>query len=152
MMTSIHFRDNSSVTQVGPPPWFSTAHIAMRHIGAVAAVVLFPLNTSLCILFVVSYIVRFWGMEAVYHRYFSHRSYETSRPFQFFLALIGAQCGQRGPLWWAYIHRLHHRRVDTKEDRHSPNAHGLSRAYFGCIRQPDFRELDWQLVADFPKY
>src|SRR5438876_1207224 len=115
MITSTRFREASTLTEVGAPRWFSTTHIAMRHVGAIAAVSLFPLNSSLCALFVASYIVRIWGMEAVYRRYFSHRSYETSRPLQLILALIGVQCGQRGPLWWAYVHRLHHRHVDAKE-------------------------------------
>src|SRR5438132_3051701 len=78
---------------VGPPRWFSTFHILLRHVGAIAAIILFPLNESLVMLFLLSYLIRMWGMEAVYHRYFSHRSFQTSRWFQFTLALIGTQCG-----------------------------------------------------------
>src|SRR5579883_1649558 len=34
-----------------------------------------------------SYVVRMFAVTAAYHRYFSHRSYKTSRPVQFLLAL-----------------------------------------------------------------
>ena len=142
----------AGIADVGPPGWFSTAHVVLRHVGAVAALVLFPLNRDLLLLVVVSYLLRIWGMEAVYHRYFSHRSYKTSRVFQFLLALVGVQSGQRGPLWWAYVHRVHHRHADMPADRHSPVAHGFARAYFGWMRQPDFRRMDWRVVADFARY
>jgi fatty-acid desaturase len=34
--------------------------------------------------------VRMLGITVGYHRYFSHRSFKTSRPFQFVLAWLGA--------------------------------------------------------------
>lgn len=143
---------STSIEAVGPHRWFSTVHVLLRHVGLVAAIVLFPLNVPLCVLFLVSYFVRIWGMEAVYHRYFSHRSYRASRAFQFVLAIIGTQCGQRGPLWWAGVHRLHHRHADTAQDRHSPNAYSFGEAYFGWMRHSSFSEVDWRLVRDFAAY
>jgi len=35
------------------------------------------------------YAIRMFGITAGYHRYFSHRSYKTSRAFQFVLAWLG---------------------------------------------------------------
>ncbi len=35
------------------------------------------------------YYVRMFGVTGAYHRYFSHRTYRTSRGFQFLLALLG---------------------------------------------------------------
>ena len=50
-----------------------------------------------------------WGrmlaITAGYHRYFAHRSYKTSRPFAFLLALVACTAVQKGPLWWAAGHR-----------------------------------------------
>src|SRR3954468_12220784 len=58
-------------------------------------------------------LVTFWGrmffITGGYHRYFAHRSYKTSRVFQFILAFGGLTATQKGPLWWASHHRLHHR-------------------------------------------
>jgi stearoyl-CoA desaturase (delta-9 desaturase) len=66
------------------------------------------------------YVIRMFGITAGYHRYFSHRSYRTSRLFQFVLAWIGCSALQRGPLWWAAHHRYHHQHSDQQEDLHSP--------------------------------
>ena len=68
------------------------------------------------------YYLRMFGLTAGYHRYFSHKSYRTSRLFQFVLAWIGASAVQKGPLWWAAHHRHHHRFSDTEDDVHSPIA------------------------------
>ena len=66
------------------------------------------------------YVIRMFAITGVYHRYFSHRTYQTSRPFQFILACLGCSAAQKGPIWWASHHRHHHRHSDTPEDAHSP--------------------------------
>ena len=55
------------------------------------------------------YGLRMWAVTAGYHRYFAHRSYKTSRAFQLLLAVLGATTMQNGPIWWASVHRRHHR-------------------------------------------
>ena len=72
------------------------------------------------------YAVRMFAITGFYHRYFSHRSFKTSRPAQFAFAVLGASSAQRGPLWWAAHHRHHHRHSDTEHDVHSPRHHGFS--------------------------
>ena len=52
------------------------------------------------------YVPRMFFVTGGYHRYFSHRSYKTSRWFQFLLALGATTTGQKGPLWWAAHHRI----------------------------------------------
>ena len=66
------------------------------------------------------YLVRMFAITGFYHRYFSHRTFKTSRVCQFFFAVLGASSVQRGPLWWAAHHRHHHRHADEPEDVHSP--------------------------------
>eukprot|EP00966_Prymnesium_polylepis_P101111 2341669-Prymnesium_polylepis.1 len=39
-----------------------------------------------------------FGITGGHHRYFSHRSYKTSRAFQFGLAVVGCLAWQRGPM------------------------------------------------------
>lgn len=70
------------------------------------------------------YVIRMFGITAVYHRYFAHRTYKASRPVQFALAFLGNTAAQRGPLWWASHHRHHHATSDTPEDAHSPLQEG----------------------------
>jgi len=69
--------------------------------------------------------LRMFGITGAYHRYFSHRTYRTSRVMQFLLAVLGNSSVQRGPLWWAAHHRKHHRYSDQPEDAHSPKQDGF---------------------------
>src|SRR5215831_11139125 len=47
------------------------------------------------------YWLRIFAIGAGYHRYFSHRAYETSRAFQFILAVMAQTTAQKSVLWWA---------------------------------------------------
>ena len=67
-----------------------------------------------------SYFIRMFAITGFYHRYFSHRSFKTSRILQFIFAILGATATQRGPIWWAAHHRHHHVNSDTESDCHSP--------------------------------
>lgn len=60
------------------------------------------------------------GITVGYHRLLTHRSYKTYRPVRYLLALLGCLSFQRGPIWWAATHRLHHSTVDQEGDPHSP--------------------------------
>lgn len=71
------------------------------------------------------YALRMFAITGFYHRYFSHKSFRTSRALQFIFGVIGACSVQRGPLWWAANHRLHHAHSDESEDVHSPVQHGF---------------------------
>jgi stearoyl-CoA desaturase (delta-9 desaturase) len=71
------------------------------------------------------YALRMFAITGFYHRYFSHKSFRTSRTLQFIFGVIGASSVQRGPLWWAANHRIHHAHADTPEDVHSPLQHGF---------------------------
>jgi stearoyl-CoA desaturase (delta-9 desaturase) len=105
------------------------------------------------------YLVRMLAITGFYHRYFSHRSFRTSRSLQFLFALVGAASVQRGPIWWAAHHRHHHMQSEQPGDPHSPVQHGfwwshtgwfLSRQHFGTredrvrdlLRYPELRFLD----------
>jgi stearoyl-CoA desaturase (delta-9 desaturase) len=100
----------------------------------------------------VCYLVRMFGITAGYHRYFSHRSYKTSRPFQFLLACLGCSALQKGPLWWAGHHRQHHRHADTPEDVHSPRNRGLWWSHVGWVLAADYNDTDWRAVRDWSRY
>ena len=71
------------------------------------------------------YLARMFAITGFYHRYFSHKTFHTSRFTQFLFALLGAAAVQRGPLWWAYQHRHHHQHSDEECDAHSPNQRGF---------------------------
>ena len=98
------------------------------------------------------YLIRMFAITGGYHRYFSHRSYKTSRLCQFLLGLLGATSAQKGPIWWASHHRHHHRYSDTPEDIHSPRLHGIYYAHIGWVLSSEFIETRKKLVKDLLKF
>src|ERR1043165_6663142 len=98
------------------------------------------------------YFFRMFAITGFYHRYFSHRSYSTSRFMQFLLAGAGNSSVQRGPLWWAAHHRHHHRTSDQPEDRHSPKQQGFLWAHMGWISAKANFRTDMKLVPDLAKF
>ena len=97
------------------------------------------------------YWIRIFGVTAGYHRYFSHRTYETSRPVQFALAWIAQSTSQKGAIWWASHHRAHHLYSDTERDLHSPRQHGFLHAHVGWLFSGS-DETNWNRVKDLAKY
>ena len=98
------------------------------------------------------YALRMFAITGFYHRYFSHKSFRTSRTLQFIFGVIGASSVQRGPLWWAANHRLHHIHSDTPEDVHSPLQHGFLWSHMGWfLSRRNFRtRLD--KIRDFARF
>lgn len=126
--------------------WF----LVLVHLGALGAFFTDPTRLD-WLLFAAFVLVRGYTTTVAYHRYFAHRSFKTSRPFQFLLALLCCTNLQRGPLWWAAIHRHHHRHSDEPGDAHSPVQGGFIWGYFGwmflTLEQPD-----WCSVRDLRRY
>lgn len=69
------------------------------------------------------------GANVGLHRYFSHRSFKTSRFFEYVLGIIGTLTSLGSIISWVAIHRYHHLHADTKEDPHSPRYIGSWKAY-----------------------
>ena len=108
---------------------------------------------SACWLGVFTYGLRMFGITAGYHRYFSHRSFKTSRAFQFVLAVLGASSCQKGVLWWASWHRHHHQNADNERDAHSPVRRGFWWSHFGWFLLSDAHtEVVRALVPDLLRY
>lgn len=98
------------------------------------------------------FLIRKFGITGGYHRYFSHRSYKTSRWFQFVLAWLGGMSAQKGALWWAAHHRHHHQHSDQEEDIHSVKQQGFYWAHVGWILAPDYNDYDAKRVKDLTKF
>lgn len=98
------------------------------------------------------YGVRMFGVTAGYHRYFSHRSFKTSRAGQFVLAWLAQSSAQRGALWWSAVHRHHHLHSDTEEDVHSPRHRGFLYSHVGWVFDRRHEETDVEAVPDLARY
>lgn len=97
------------------------------------------------------YFARMFFITAVYHRYFAHRSYKMGRVMQLLMAIGGTTATQKGPLWWAAHHRLHHKFSDQPGDIHSPKD-GLLWSHMGWILCHAHDETQWRWMKDFAKF
>lgn len=100
----------------------------------------------------VLYFLRMFAITGFYHRYFSHKTFKTNRFWQFIFAVLANASVQRGPLWWASHHRIHHRHTDQIKDPHSPVKHGLLWSHVGWIFYSNNFKTDYSAVRDFVKY
>lgn len=75
-------------------------------------------------IFLAMYVLAMVGLEIAMHRGFAHRAFESSRPFEAVLAVLGCMAGQGPVLLWATNHRKHHRFADQDADPHCPAPRG----------------------------
>lgn len=66
-------------------------------------------------------IIGFVGLGVGFHRLFSHRCFETYKPVEYMLALIGTLSTYAPILFWVGNHSIHHKYADTERDPHNPN-------------------------------
>lgn len=95
------------------------------------------------------------GITAGYHRYFSHRAFNTNKLMEIFYLLAAAATFEGSVFWWAADHRNHHRFVDRDGDPYSIKK-GFWWAHIGwvfyrepgdyCLNHPRFNN-----VADLKK-
>lgn len=119
---------------------------------AVIGVIWTGVSTTALVVAAALYALRMFAITGFYHRYFSHRAFKTSRPLQFIFALLGASAVQRGPLWWAAHHRLHHARSDQEQDEHSPRHKGFWWSHNGWFLSRRNFATPIERVQDFARY
>ncbi len=125
---------------------FITAH-------ALALLAFFvPFHWSYLALALGAYFVRMFFVTIGYHRYFAHRSFQTSRPFAFFLAFMAQTSSQKGVLWWASHHRHHHRFSDQPDDVHSPTQRGFWWSHIGWLLCRKYDAPRWDQIRDFSRF
>ncbi|MBS1179815.1 MAG: Delta-9 acyl-phospholipid desaturase [Proteobacteria bacterium] len=120
--------------------------------AALLGVFFVPVTKELLIAALIGFFIRVFSIEGGVHRYFSHRSYKTSRTFQCILAALAAANGQRGPIWWAVIHRRHHRFSDQPGDPHSPVTLPWYKAYYTWLIDEDTLATPLDEAKDLSRY
>lgn len=94
------------------------------------------------------------GAGLGFHRYFSHRSFQTTEPVKALLAILGSMAAQGPVVQWAATHRRHHQFSDRHGDPHSPFVHepgflntlrALWHAHVGWLFGPQVN--DWVLYV-----
>jgi stearoyl-CoA desaturase (Delta-9 desaturase) len=131
--------------------WLRSLPFVILHLGCLG-IFLVGWSWTAVLTGVALYFVRMFAITGIYHRYFSHRTFKTSRPAQFIFALLGASATQRGPLWWAANHREHHRNSDTPADPHSPVQYGFFRSHAGWFMCNRFYATQYNRIQDFARF
>ena len=129
----------------------SAIPFVLVHLGCFAAIWT-GVTLEALVLCITLYWLRIFAIGAGYHRYFSHRSYSTSRAFQFVLAFLSQTTTQKSVIWWASKHRHHHLHSDTGHDVHSPRHHGFIYSHLGWIFSRKHDEPDFAKVSDLTRY
>jgi stearoyl-CoA desaturase (delta-9 desaturase) len=150
---SDYFPDGVEATRALPEraEWGRLIPFLILHLGCLGVfwVGWSPAALIVCALL---YATRMFLITGVYHRYFCHKAYKTSRPVQFLFALLGLLCVQRGALWWAAVHRHHHAHSDEEEDVHSPRQKGFWWAHIGWMTSSRNFPTDYRLIPDLAKF
>lgn len=131
----------------------NTIAFVLVHLVPLAAIWTGVTATSV-VLAVTLYVVRMFAITAGYHRYFSHRTFKTSRIGQFLFAFVAMSSTQKSVLWWAALHRHHHKHSDQEEDVHSPVHRSFFYSHMGWIfdkRHDRTRVEDVPDLAKFPE-
>jgi len=134
------------------PNWAKLLPFIGFHVSAVAACVWVGFRWSWLLLCIGLYALRVFGTTAGYHRYFSHRSFKTSRPMQLVFACLANTSLMRGPLTWASHHRYHHKVSDTPDDLHSPRQRGFWFSHCLWFVSREYDETKLIDVKDLEKF
>jgi stearoyl-CoA desaturase (Delta-9 desaturase) len=148
-----YYPEGKAAVMAGPKTW-DWAHLApflVLHLACLSVLWVGFSWTALGVA-VALYWVRMFAITAFYHRYFSHRTFQTSRLMQAVFAVWGLLSAQKGPLWWAAHHRQHHRLSDTPHDLHSAKQRGFWWSHLGWIACRANMPTDYTQVPDLARY
>jgi stearoyl-CoA desaturase (delta-9 desaturase) len=143
-MAAVH--DTREVTRFSPRHLAFVVPLIVLHLACGAVFIVGTSRVAMQVL-VITILAQMFGITIGYHRLLAHRSFKTSRPFQFILALLGTLAGQNGPLWWVGHHRHHHQYADQEDDLHSPRR-GFLWSHVGWLFSPRCVPVQTGLVAD----
>ncbi len=113
------------------PNFFTSAVLAVLHIGAIAALFMFSWK-ALIVTVALYWITIGFGISLGYHRLHTHRSFQVPLGLEYLFALFGAMTLEGGPIFWVATHRIHHQKSDQAGDPHSPRD-GAWWAHIGWI-------------------
>lgn len=105
-----------------PMEWYTTTYMVAIHLAAL--LVLLPSNFSWAavgLTVFLHWLTACLGVTLGWHRLLTHRSFQTPKWLEYFLVFCGTLSLQGGPIWWAGLHRHHHKYSDQSVDHHDAN-------------------------------
>jgi len=144
--------DNTQGSEDRSVLWMKSLPFVAAHIVAVLGVIKLGWSWRGLGLAVALYYARMFFVTAGYHRYFSHRTFRTSRPMQLLFAVGAMTSSQKGVMWWAGHHRVHHKFSDQPGDVHSVLREGFFWSHVGWILSKKYDATDTARVKDLAKF
>jgi stearoyl-CoA desaturase (Delta-9 desaturase) len=100
------------------------------------------LHPSDFVVFGILYVATGLGVTVGFHRLFTHRSFATTRPLRWLLAVLGSAAIEGPVISWVADHRKHHAFSDRPGDPHSPHVdHGVG--WRGALKGLLHAHLGW---------
>lgn len=96
---------------------------------AIIQILLFNLSINWWIIFVVWFLIGPIGSGVGYHKLFSHRQFNTYKPIEYILAILGTLSAYAPLGFFIGSHSYHHKNSDSSSDPSSPLL-GIWRSFF----------------------
>jgi stearoyl-CoA desaturase (delta-9 desaturase) len=118
--------------------------VPMPLVGLIVAIVLLwnqAIGPLELVLLASTYVITCLGVTLGYHRMFTHRAFEASRPFRAVIAVLGSMAVEGSVITWVADHRKHHAFTDQEGDPHSPHLSGPG--WWGAIKGLWHAHIGW---------
>jgi fatty-acid desaturase len=120
----------------------NTKFLPSIQIAATAIVVVFLLffnqSFSLWLLSIAMYaLIGCFGISIGYHRFLTHKSFKTTKFWEYFCTLCGMLAFTGSSIGWVGMHRDHHKFSDKEGDPHSPVHRGIKMLIAAYPYTPD---------------
>lgn len=131
------------ISTVGPIAGLVAAIVMLWHHGP--ASVGWPQVVAMLVM----YAIAGYGTTIGFHRYLTHKAFETYRPVRLTLAIFGSIAGGGAVIRWTATHRRHHQVSDREGDPHSPH-HGHGGGVLDLLRGLWHAHMGWLFHRDPP--
>jgi stearoyl-CoA desaturase (delta-9 desaturase) len=128
--------------------WLNLAGVMLPFLGFVVAVVLLwntLVDWSDLAVMLLMYVISGYGVTLGFHRLLTHRSFQTFKPLEYTLAILGSLAVQGPVMSWVADHRKHHAHTDKEGDPHSPHGHGGG--FKGAVTGLWYAHMGWLFKA-----
>jgi stearoyl-CoA desaturase (Delta-9 desaturase) len=128
--------------------WLNLAGVMLPFLGFVVAIVLLwntLVDWSDLAVMLVMYVISGYGVTLGFHRLLTHRSFQTFKPVEYTLAILGSLAVQGPVMSWVADHRKHHAHTDKEGDPHSPHGHGGG--FKGAVAGLWYAHMGWLFKA-----
>jgi stearoyl-CoA desaturase (delta-9 desaturase) len=99
------------------------------------------------LVFTIMFVPIGFGVTVGFHRLFTHRSFETSRPMRALWAILGSASVEGPVIEWVAYHRKHHAFSDQEGDPHSPH-HDHGDGWVGAVKGLFHAHMGWVWFSD----